>query len=126
MPKETFRNFEIPDEMRKFAEQGLTQARQALDNYITAAGQAVSNLEDRAEVTRQGALQVAQKSIDYAEQNVAASFDFAEKLMRTTDPSEIMKLQTEFLSGQLRVFAEQMRDIGQGAAKLAMKAAVGE
>ena len=36
----------------------------------------------------------AQKSMTYAEQNVAATFDFAQKLMRAKDAAELMRLQS--------------------------------
>jgi phasin len=126
MPKESFQRFEIPDEMRQFAEQGVAQARRAFETCVQAASEAVNTMEDRAQVTRHGAMQIAQKSMDYAEQNVTASFEFAQKLVQAKDASEVLQLQTDFLTRQLRALSEQVQDIGQGAAKIAMKAAVGE
>ncbi|MCZ7643639.1 MAG: hypothetical protein M5U33_14340 [Pseudorhodoplanes sp.] len=39
------KNFEIPTEMRKFAEQSMDQARKAFENFIGAAQQAVTDFE---------------------------------------------------------------------------------
>ena len=50
--------FEIPSEMRAFAEKSVEQAKQAFDGFISAAHQAVSAMEGQAETARKGAAQV--------------------------------------------------------------------
>src|SRR6266480_848679 len=47
--------FEIPPEMRAFAEKSVEQARQAFDGFISAAQQAMSAFEGQAETARKGA-----------------------------------------------------------------------
>jgi len=59
----------------------------------------------------------------YAEQNVAASFDFAQKLMHAKDASEVMGLQSEYLGRQMQTLSAQVQDIGQSAAKMVIDAA---
>jgi hypothetical protein len=54
----------------------------------------------------------------FAEQNVAASFEFAQKLVRAKDPEEVMKLQGEYLNQQMKVLAEQAQELGQSAGKV--------
>ena len=41
--------FEVPPEMRAFAEKSVEQARQAFDGFISAAQQAMSAFEGHAE-----------------------------------------------------------------------------
>jgi phasin len=120
MAKDPFEQFAIPNEMRTFAEQSVTQARQAFDGFIQAANQALGQFQGQAQVARSGAQEVVQKSMTYAEQNVAATFDFAQKLMRAKDAAEVMSLQSEYLSRQMQTISAQVQDLGQTAAKMAM------
>ena len=72
--------FEIPPEMRAFAEKSVEQAKQAFDGFISAAHDAVTTFEGHAESARKGAKHVTEKAMNFAEQNVASSFEFAQKL----------------------------------------------
>jgi phasin len=123
MAKDPFEQFAIPNEMRAFAEQSVTQARRAFDGFIKAANQAMGHWEDHAKAARSGAHEIAHKSMSYAEQNVAATFDFAQKLMRAKDPAEVMGLQSEYLSRQMQTLSAQVQDLGQSAAKMVVDAA---
>ncbi len=118
MAKDPFENFPGANELRSFAEQSIEQARKAFGGFIDAANKAVGQMQGQAEATQSSARQVAQKSIEYAEQNMAATFDFAQKLMRSKDTSEIMGLQAEFLSRQMQTISSQVQELGQSAAKM--------
>jgi phasin len=115
--------FEIPAEMRSFAEKSVEQAKQAFDGFITAAQQAVTTLEGQAETARKGAKHMTEKAMNFAEQNVATSFDFAQKLVRAKDVQEVMRLQAEYIRTQMQVMAEQARELGETAGKTASDAA---
>ena len=123
MAKDPFEQFAIPNEMRSFAEQSVAQARQAFDGFLQAANQAMGQFQGQALAARSGAQEIAQKSMTYAEQNVAATFDFAQKLMHAKDASEVMGLQSEFLSGQMKALSTQVQELGQSAAKIVVDAA---
>jgi phasin len=123
MANDPFEHFKIPDEMRTFAEQSVTQARKAFEGFIDAASQAMGQFHGRAQAAHSGASEIAQKSMSYAEQNVAATFEFAQKLMTAKDPTEVMALQSEFLSRQVQTLSSQVRDLGQSAAKIVVDAA---
>ena len=62
-------------------------------------------------------------SVSYAEQNVDATFDFAQKLMKARDGAEVLGLQSEFLSRQMQALSTQVQDLGQSAAKIVVDAA---
>lgn len=123
MAKDSFEQFAIPKEFRSFAEQGVEQARKAFEGFIAAANQAVGQMHGQAQAARTGAGEIAQKSMEYAEQNVTATFDFAQKLMRAKDPAEVMGLQTEFLGRQMQTLSAQVQELGQSAAKMVVDAA---
>jgi phasin len=123
MAKEPFEQFAIPGEVRAFAEQSVAQARKAFDGFIQAANQAMGQMQGQAQAAQSSAVEIAHKSMAYAEQNVAATFDFAQKLMHAKDASEVMGLQSEYLSKQMKTLSGQVQDLGQSAAKMVMDAA---
>lgn len=112
-------NFQIPSEMRSFAEQSVAQARKAFDGFMTAAQGAVSTLEGQAAAAQAGAKDVQRKAVAFAEHNVDASFDFARKLLTAKDTGEMVKLHAEYMKAQIQVLTEQARELGQTATKAA-------
>ena len=123
MAKDPFEQFAVPNEMRAFAEQSVAQARKAFDGFIQAANQAMGQLQGRAQAAQSGASEIAHKSMSYAEQNVATTFDFAQKIMHAKDASEVMGLQSEYLSRQIQALSSQVQELGQSAAKIVVDAA---
>ena len=123
MAKDPFEQFGIPNEMRAFAERSVAQARQAFEGFVEAASKAVGQMQGSAQAAHSGATEIAQKSISYAEQNVEATFDFAQKLMNAKDGAEVMGLQSEFLTRQMQALSSQVQELGQSAAKIVVDAA---
>ena len=123
MAKDPFEPFAIPPEMRAFAEKSVTQARQAFEGFVEAANKAVGQFHGQAQAAQSGASEIAHKSITYAEQNVAATFDFAQKIMHAKDAAEVLGLQSEYLSRQMAALSNQVRDLGQSEAKIVVDAA---
>jgi phasin len=101
----------------------VVQAKKAFDGFIQAANQAMGQMQGQAQVAQSTATEIAHKSMSYAEQNVAASFDFAQKLMHAKDAAEVMGLQSEYLSRQMKTLSGQVQELGQSAAKMVMDAA---
>ena len=123
MAKEPFEQFAMPNEVRAFVEQSVAQARVAFDGIDNAANQAVAQWQGQAQAARAGASEIAHKSMAYAEQNMAATFDFAQKLMHAKDPGEVMRLQQEYIARQMQTISSQTQELGQSAAKIVMDAA---
>lgn len=123
MAKEPFEQFGMPKEIRAFVEQSVTQAKRAFDGFIQAANQAMGQFEGQAQAARVGANEIAHKSMAYAEQNMAATFEFAEKLMQAKDATEVMRLQSDYLGRQMQALSTQVQELGQSAAKMVVDAA---
>ena len=121
--KGPFEQFAIPNELRGFAEQSVTQARKAFEGFIEAANRTVGQMQGQAQAAHSGASEIAHKSMEYAEQNVAATFNFAQKLMQAKDAAEVMGLQTEYLGRQMQALSTQAQELGQSAAKMVVNAA---
>ena len=123
MAKDPLEQFAIPNELRSFAEQSVAQARKAFEGFIQAANQAVGQAHGQAQAAHSSANEIAHKSMAYAEQNVAATFDFAQKLMRAKDAAEVMGLQSEYLGRQMQALSAQVQELGQSAAKMVVDSA---
>jgi hypothetical protein len=64
-----------------------------------------------------------EKVMGMAEQNIANSFEYAQKLVRAKDMQEMLAIQQEFLKSQMQSMQEQAKDLGTTATKHAMAAA---
>lgn len=99
---------EVPQEMRAFAEKSVEQAKAAFDNYMDQATKALSAAEGQADAVTSGARDVGRQALGFAEENVAAAFAFAEKLVKARDAQEIMQLQSEFAKQTMEKLASRL------------------
>jgi phasin len=123
MSNEGRERFEIPKDMRSMAEAGFEQARKAFESFLGGAQQTTSSIEERNEAVRSSVRDISSKAISFAQQNMTASLDYAEKLLRATDLSEVMRLHTEYVQTQMKALTEQASEIGQSMGRAAMEAA---
>ncbi len=110
-------NLEIPAEIRDFAEKTVDQARKAFDSFVAAAQKATAQSEAAAESLTSNAKEVSAKAIGFAEANVKAAFDLADKLVQAKDPKEILSIQSEFLKNQVASVQEQAKALGEAVKK---------
>jgi phasin len=104
--------FEIPNEMRDFAERSVEQARKAFEGFLTVAQRATGAAGDAAATSQGGAKSVGAHVLSYTERNVNAAFDLAQKLVKAKDPQEALALQSEYLKAQLAALQEQAKELG--------------
>jgi phasin len=105
-------NYQIPNEVRDFAEKSVEQARKAFEGFAGAAHKAIASVDDSAFTFHSGAKDVGMKAFSYAESNVKAAFDLAQKLVHAKDPQEVLQLQSEFVKTQLSAIQEQTKELG--------------
>ena len=116
--------FEIPPEMLAFAERSFEQAKFAFDKFMDAAQSTMSTFgEVQTNVAQVGAREVTQKIREFAEQNVAAVFDHAQKLVQAKDAQALLTLHGEFVQSQMQVLSEQARALGEVSSKAAVDTA---
>ena len=114
--------FELPPDMKVFAEKSVEQAKQAFDGFVAAANRAVSAFEGQTETARQSAKDVTEKAVSFAQKNIASSFEFIQKLVQAKDFQEVLKLQTDYVKDQMQVLSEQAKELGETTAKAAREA----
>jgi phasin len=104
--------FEVPVDLRDFAQKSVEQARKAFEGFVSVAQKTADAVDSAGANMRANAKSVSSKSLGYAEQNVNAAFDFAHKLVQAKDPQEALALQSEFLKSQLANLQAQAKEIG--------------
>lgn len=119
MAKDGNLNFEIPAEMRSFAEKSVEQAKQAFNSFVVAAQHAVDTAETQAATARAGVKEVGELAMRFAEQNMASSFEYAQKLLRAKDAQEVTALHAAYVSSQIAALSEQAKELSKQAPKLA-------
>lgn len=112
--------YQIPTEVRDFAEKSVEQARKAFEGFAGAAQKALDNSADMP-FGLPAAKDVSVKALSFAEANVNAAFDLAQKLVHAKDPQEVFKLQSEFVQSQLRAIQEQTKELGATFQRPTMK-----
>lgn len=114
---------EIPPQIREMAEKSVDQAKKAFDSFVQQAHKAVSTMETQAVQMQSSAKDLNAKAMSFAEANIAASFAFAQKLVRAKDASEIASLQQAFVQDQMKALGEQAKEIGTATTKIVTEAA---
>ena len=115
-------NYEIPTEMRDFAEKSVDQARKAFEGFMGAAQKAAGQADETAVSVQSNAKAVGGKAISFAEENIRAAFDHAQKLVRAKDVNEVLTLQSEYLRLQMSTIQEQAKQLGAGLQSTAQTA----
>jgi phasin len=103
----------MPDEMRDAMDKGVQQARQGFEKMMQAADEAARGIDDKANSAQKQALDMRRKTMAFTEQNVAAAFDLAAKLVRAKSIDEVMRLQTEYMTQSFAAMRGQIQEAGQ-------------
>jgi phasin len=115
--------FEVPPELRAFTEKSVEQAKQAFDGFISAAHRTVSTLEGQAESARSDVKNLGEKAMQFAESNIASSFEFAQQVVRAKGVEDMLKLQADYIKAQMQALTEQAKELGEQTGKMARDAA---
>jgi phasin len=99
-------SFEAPQEMRDFALKSVEQARRAFDGFMGAAKEARTMQDTAVEATGE--------AVRFAEQNVKAAFDHAQKLVQAKGLEEVVHLQTDFMRAQIEALQTQLKAFTDG------------
>jgi phasin len=111
--------FEVPEQMRAFAEKGVSQAR---DNYAKFKDVAESHngtVEAVFSTASKGASEYSAKLMEIMKANTTASLDFAQALIGVKSPSEAMELWSSHAKTQFEAFTANAKDLAELAKKVA-------
>lgn len=104
--------YQIPTEMRDFAEKSVEQARKAFEGFMGAAHKAAGTVEGTAETVQSSAKDLTSKALAATENNINAAFELVRNLVRAKDIHEVLALQSEYLKTQIATVQAQAKEFG--------------
>jgi phasin len=111
--------FEVPEQVRAFAEKGVSQAR---DNYARFKDVAESNnstIEAVFANANKGASEYSAKMMEIIKANTSASLDLAQELVGVKTPSEALELWTSHAKKQFEAFSAWSKEPTELSQKVA-------
>ncbi|HVB90130.1 MAG TPA: phasin [Beijerinckiaceae bacterium] len=111
--------YEIPNEMREFAERSVSQARKAFEGFMGAVQKTSGTIDGATSNAQVTAKDVTLKAVGFAEKNVTSAFDLAERLVHAKDVQEILQIQAEYVRSQMEAIQSQTKELGEAVQKAA-------
>ena len=111
--------FEVPEQMRAFAEKGVSQARDNYAKFKDAAESHNGTMEAVFSAYSSGAKQYSAKVMDMMKSAASANLDFAQELLAVKSPSEAMELWTSHARKQYETLAAQAKELAELSQKVA-------
>jgi phasin len=96
--------------MRDFAEKGVHNARTAFGTFLGTARKLAETVQSSTNTSQTGMGAAVTRGFDYTEQHASATFDLAEKLVRTRDVKEALELQGEYMRNQISALQTQAKE----------------
>jgi hypothetical protein len=112
------KNDKPSEDLSTVAGQTMKQARGAMENYLDF-------FQKNMSASPWAGAELNKKVADYAQQNIATAFGFAQKLTQAKDLQDLVRIQTEFLQTQMKSLTEQAKDLSETATKAATGALKG-
>lgn len=107
---------EVPPELRTIAEQGVDQARAAMDGLISAAHKTLDDAGRQFDMAHDNARDLSRTTLKFAEDNISAAFDFAARLAKASTVEDWSRLQADYVREQAERLTEQSKALGSHAA----------
>ena len=111
--------FEIPEQVRAFAEKGVSQARDGYAKFKDAAETHNLTIEAVFTSANKGASEYSAKLMEFMKSNTSTNLDFAQELLGVKSPSEAMELWTTHTRKQLETLTAQAKELGELGQKIA-------
>ncbi|MBR1191284.1 phasin [Bradyrhizobium sp. AUGA SZCCT0240] len=111
--------FEVPEQVRAFAEKGVSQAR---DNYAKFKDVAESHngtMEAVFTSANKGASAYSAKLFEFFKANTTSSLDFAQDLLSVKTPAAAMELWTSHAKKQFETYSAQAKELAELGQKVA-------
>lgn len=115
--------FEVPEQVRAFAEKGVSQARDSYAKFKEAAESNNSTIEAVFTSASQGASAYSAKLMEFMKANTTANLDFAHALFGIKSPSEAVELCASHTRKSFEALTAQTRELTELVQKVATDAA---
>ena len=111
--------FEVPEQVRAFAEKGVSQARDNYARFKDVAETNNSTMEAVFSNASKGASEYSAKMMEIIKANTSASLDFAQELVGVKTPSEALELWTNHAKKQFEAFSGWSKELTELSQKVA-------
>ena len=111
--------FEVPEQMRAFAEKGVSQARDNYAKFKDAAETHNGTIEAVFTSASKGASEYSAKLMEIVKANTTATLDFAQELIGVKTPAQAMELWTSHAKKQFETFTAQSKQLAELSQKVA-------
>lgn len=115
--------FEVPEQMRAFAEKGVSQARDNYAKFKDAAEAHNGTIEAVFTTASKGATEYTSKLMEFVKANTTSALDFAQELLGAKTPSEAMELWTAQTRKTFETFGAQAKELTELSQKVASQTA---
>ena len=115
--------FEVPEQMRAFAEKGVSQARDNYAKFKDAAETHNGTIEAVFTSASKGASAYSAKLMEFMKANTTANLDFAQELFSAKSPPEAMELWTGHTRKQFEAVGAQAKELVELVQKVATETA---
>jgi len=115
--------FEVPEQVRAFAEKGVLQARDSYAKFKDAAETHNSTVEAVFTSINKGATAYSAKLIEFFKANTTSSLDFAQELFTVKSPTEAVELWTSHARKQFETYTAQAKELAELGQKVASETA---
>ena len=111
--------FEVPEQMRAFAEKGVSQARDSYAKFKDVAESHNGTIEAVFSSASKGASAYSAKLMEIMKANTSATLDFAQELVAVKTPSEAMELWSAHARKQFEAFTAHGKELAELSQKVA-------
>jgi phasin len=115
--------FEVPEQVRAFAEKGVSQARENYAKFKDAAESHNGTIEAVFSSAHKSASEYTAKLMEFAKANTKAHLDFTQELLSVKSPSDAFALWTGHAKTQLETFQAQAKELAEMTQRAATAAA---
>jgi hypothetical protein len=103
---------EQAEKMREMAQTTLDQAKDAVSKYMAESQKIREKADSSVRASYSTAKEMNEKAAAFAEANVTAGFELAQRLLQAKDPQEMGLVYQNHLKEQLEKMNAQFRELG--------------
>src|SRR5258705_2898168 len=108
---------EQTEKIREIAQTTLDKARDAVSKYMAESQKLREKTDSSVRATYSTAKELNEKAVAFAEANVNAGFELANRLLQAKDPQEMGAIYQNHLKEQMEKMNEQFRELGSAMTK---------
>ena len=103
---------EQTEKMREMAQTTLDKAKDAMSKYMAESQKLREKTDVNVRATYSTAKEMNEKAVAFAEANVQAGFELAERLLQAKNPQEMGAVYQSHLKEQMEKMNAQFREVG--------------